>query len=468
MPHLTVLLKRVAPNQGKLLPHAEGEPNFYEIEKQFPLPPHHMVPYMQGYHHPYPPAMGNGYHHYAGGIPPSEVPAARPYPYYPGAYPPQPPYYGQIGDPNAAAAVNQMSGFSPYPTFYSAQYPYPSQYEQYAHSHSSPGHPQGAPVRRDNVVVKSELSKGKPKCPNNTIAATNVASSGCADALAIHKKRRDKKNKRRITSSTNSNTTMMNESISHQSREEERTTIVSGQLQQEQREADDICINESTSSTQTLTVNHHSRKEFFLRARVVADDEEIISQKTSSSSSSSSAASSVVGSQWNRRILVRYSRGATYRVHAYNLIPVLEPSVHHNAVSSFSEVPTKTAATPSTTTTKCTYNYPPLVVLVPETNIYRRVAKVHTTPNDTFMEIGCDYGITVDKIRHSLEEAGNVPRVWAEKNVGGEIIGEDTNNCIAGTTLSEEMDDVKHQISCLGVDKSVESINIANERCDTK
>ena len=170
MPHLTVLLKRVAPNQGKLLPHAEGEPNFYEIEKQFPLPPHHMVPYMQGYHHPYPPAMGNGYH-YAGGIPPpSEVPAARPYPYYPGAYPPQPPYYGQIGDPNAAAAVNQMSGFSPYPTFYSAQYPYPPQYEQYAHSHSSPGHPQGAPVRRDNVVVKSEEESFVPAFQGGTIA----------------------------------------------------------------------------------------------------------------------------------------------------------------------------------------------------------------------------------------------------------------------------------------------------------
>lgn len=39
MPHLTVLMKRVPPNQGKLLPHVEGEPNFYEIEQQFPLPP---------------------------------------------------------------------------------------------------------------------------------------------------------------------------------------------------------------------------------------------------------------------------------------------------------------------------------------------------------------------------------------------------------------------------------------------
>ena len=27
-PHLVVLLKRVEPNKGKLLPHVEGEPNF--------------------------------------------------------------------------------------------------------------------------------------------------------------------------------------------------------------------------------------------------------------------------------------------------------------------------------------------------------------------------------------------------------------------------------------------------------
>ena len=38
MPHLTVLMQRVPPNQGKLLPHVEGEPNFYEIDQQFPLP----------------------------------------------------------------------------------------------------------------------------------------------------------------------------------------------------------------------------------------------------------------------------------------------------------------------------------------------------------------------------------------------------------------------------------------------
>jgi hypothetical protein len=38
MPQLAVLMKRVTPNQGRLLPHVEGEPNFYEIDKHFKLP----------------------------------------------------------------------------------------------------------------------------------------------------------------------------------------------------------------------------------------------------------------------------------------------------------------------------------------------------------------------------------------------------------------------------------------------
>lgn len=39
MPQLVVLMKRVSPNQGRLHPHVEGEPNFYEIDKYFKLPP---------------------------------------------------------------------------------------------------------------------------------------------------------------------------------------------------------------------------------------------------------------------------------------------------------------------------------------------------------------------------------------------------------------------------------------------
>jgi hypothetical protein len=44
IPSLTVLMKRVPTNMGKLIPNMEGEPNFYQIDKQFPLSPP-MTPY---------------------------------------------------------------------------------------------------------------------------------------------------------------------------------------------------------------------------------------------------------------------------------------------------------------------------------------------------------------------------------------------------------------------------------------
>ena len=37
LPHLTVLMKRVPGNQCKLIPHVEGGPNFYKLDRQFPL-----------------------------------------------------------------------------------------------------------------------------------------------------------------------------------------------------------------------------------------------------------------------------------------------------------------------------------------------------------------------------------------------------------------------------------------------
>ena len=43
LPHLTWLMKRVDPKQGRLMPDVEGEPNFYEIAQKYPLqlqPPH--------------------------------------------------------------------------------------------------------------------------------------------------------------------------------------------------------------------------------------------------------------------------------------------------------------------------------------------------------------------------------------------------------------------------------------------
>jgi len=50
LPHLTPLMRRVPQNQGKLLPFVEGEPNFYEIDKHYPLvrQPTMMIPSNQG------------------------------------------------------------------------------------------------------------------------------------------------------------------------------------------------------------------------------------------------------------------------------------------------------------------------------------------------------------------------------------------------------------------------------------
>ncbi len=84
------------------------------------------------------------------------------------------------------------------------------------------------------------------------------------------------------------------------------------------------------------------------------------------------------------------------------------------------------------------------------------------------MEIGCDYGITVDKIRQSLEEAGDVPRVWREEQIMDAMTGDDDKDDIICDEEEEEEEDNHHRVSCLGIDKSVESINIANERCVTK
>ena len=67
------------------------------------------------------------------------------------------------------------------------------------------------------------------------------------------------------------------------------------------------------------------------------------------------------------RVLVKYPLGSTYRVRRKNLMPVLE---HHSN----------------------------LILVASETEDYRRSAVVHTLKTDSFMEIGCDFGILVDTV----------------------------------------------------------------------
>lgn len=224
------------------------------------------------------------------------------------------------------------------------------------------------------------LSKKKPK-------DTHTNNSGY-HATALHKKRRNKKNKG-IADDTES---------------------------EEPNQAEHHKPDNGHESNQAALYNR-SKKEFFLRARVISDDEEVTDESSEQDRS-------------KRRVHVRYSKGATYRVRAYNMLSVLEPSVHNNDV------------------------LPPLVVVTPETHIYRRIAKVHSTPEDSFMEVGCDYGITVDKIQTSLEEDGDVPKEWPPE----------TNNEVTVDEKKEDNSGGSARVSCIGVDRSIESISIANER----
>lgn len=150
----------------------------------------------------------------------------------------------------------------------------------------------------------------------------------------------------------------------------------------------------ATKNTDNNDAKSHSqsssRAELFLRARVVkqVDDD---------------------------RFLVRYPKGSEYRVRRSNLIPVLEE----------------------------TWN---LVIVAPETPEYRRACVVHTRVGESFLEIGCDFGPTVDRVRKALTEVGAVPRV------AGEPIDSDA------AVVSPK------RVFCLGVDKSPESIEIAVSR----
>ena len=134
-------MKRVLSNKGKLLPHVEGEPNFYEIEKQFPLPtppipshgqyysPSHMASATYAYGSPPEPISRTGY------ISPVQ------YSPYPSHYPPLPPLY-----PSYQAAASAFPSQLDYPSYpapwHPTQYIQPRRksYPQYPYYHPDPSY----------------------------------------------------------------------------------------------------------------------------------------------------------------------------------------------------------------------------------------------------------------------------------------------------------------------------------------
>ena len=121
------------------------------------------------------------------------------------------------------------------------------------------------------------------------------------------------------------------------------------------------------------------------------------------------------------RVLVRYPKGSTYRVKRKYLIPIFEKDVLRKR----------------------------LVLAVAETSDYRRTAAVHTCVTDSFLEIGCDFGPCVDRVRNLLTEKDGVSMDAGE-------------TCANTLSLSADVDG--YRVQCLGIDKAPESIKIAKNR----
>ena len=165
------------------------------------------------------------------------------------------------------------------------------------------------------------------------------------------------------------------------------------------------------------------RTEIFLRARVVSESNQDDSDTTG-------APGQDAAGDDEPRVLVRYPKGSTYHVRKSFLLPVLEPGV----VTSDR-----------------------IVLVVPETPEYRRASVVHTCVGEGFLEIGCDYGMCVDRVRKALSEVGAVPLVAT-------ATGDARENVVAKEDSNKNDGRGQNRVACLGVDKSPESIEIATER----
>mmetsp|Transcript_27110 Transcript_27110/g.62324 ORF Transcript_27110/g.62324 Transcript_27110/m.62324 type:complete len:340 (-) Transcript_27110:85-1104(-) len=138
--------------------------------------------------------------------------------------------------------------------------------------------------------------------------------------------------------------------------------------------------------------------ELFLRARVIHDND-------------------AIEEEGKRRVLVRYPKGSTYHVRRDMLIPVTESGekLHGNGRR--------------------------FVIVCRETPQYRRACCVNILPDETFLEVGCAFGNTVDRVRRCL---------GGDDEGGGAAGGGESNDSASHTAI--------------GVDKSEESIGIARSR----
>jgi hypothetical protein len=155
---------------------------------------------------------------------------------------------------------------------------------------------------------------------------------------------------------------------------------------------DDCSGDDENSSSNSGNKKSQQRLELFLRARIFKHIEY----------------------QGEPRVRVQYPAGSTYAVRHDHLVPILEHARN-------------------------------LVLVLPETDLYRRCCVLHTLPAETFVEIGCAAGITVQ-------------RVWET--------GQQRQQQNQGSTTSASASESTSATSrvVVGIDKSELSIRDAQQR----
>ena len=112
------------------------------------------------------------------------------------------------------------------------------------------------------------------------------------------------------------------------------------------------------------------------------------------------------GQDIDRRIEVVYPKGSTYRVRRDELYPIFEKSVD-DPTYIFG---TRNGTRRDTWHLAETGLLDKLVLVCTETDAYRRLCMLHVTRSDTFLEIGCDYGICIGAVLKSCAVAEPEPR----------------------------------------------------------
>jgi len=171
----------------------------------------------------------------------------------------------------------------------------------------------------------------------------------------------------------------------------------------------------------------------FEKARVVSDDD-LIDDDASRQHNDTEGA---------RRVLVKYSSGSTYRVKRSMLLPIIDYQKHIRNKGVY------------------------YVIACDETPIYRRISQIHASASDdTFLEIGSDFGRCTEGVRQGknradVREGGGVSKSSSvDGNLGFEASEKGTPSALIGGRYDQNV---------IGVDKSTESNEKANKdfpRCE--